>query len=175
MNENIVYAKDARPQKHPKIFAVPFDTTKISLPMAMDLSLESGITDDPLISFGYMDYWVEQHVYWRHDNLKGAQVRELSSDTLKFGFDLFLEADADKYRGYESTQLIYGRNMGQNTFIHPVHRPCHLVNMQRFVIRPRSIIRAMMSRKALLSRIESTGRIWQHGSNGNRMGYPWVA
>ena len=116
MNENIVYAKNARPQKHPKIFAVPFDTTKISLPMAMDLSLESGITDDPLISFGYMDYWVEQHVYWRHDNRKGAQVRELSNDTLKFGFDLFLEANADKYRGYGRISAYLWKKYGTKYF-----------------------------------------------------------
>ena len=116
MNENIVYAKNARPQKHPKVFGVPVDTTKISLPMAMDLSLESGITDNPLISFGYMDYWVEQHVYWRHDNQKGAQVRELSDNTLKFGFDLFLKANADKYRGYERISAYLWKKYGTKYF-----------------------------------------------------------
>lgn len=74
-NSSIVFAKGARPQKHPRIFAVPFDTTKTSLPTALDLNLKSGVTNHPLMAYGLMDYWTEQHVYWRHDNNNGAQVR----------------------------------------------------------------------------------------------------
>jgi hypothetical protein len=91
INEHIVYAKGARPQKHPRIFAVPFDTNKVSLPTALDLDLQSGLTKDPLISYGFIDYWVEQHMFWRHDNTLGNQVRELSTNTLEYGFDLLIK------------------------------------------------------------------------------------
>ena len=119
MNDNVVYAKNARPQKHPKIFGVPGDTLGTSLPMAMDLSLNSGITENPLISFGYIDYWVEQHVYWRHENENGAQVRELSKGKLKFGFDLFLTSGEEKYRGYERISVYLWKKYGTEYFHSP--------------------------------------------------------
>lgn len=101
INQNIVYAKGARPQKHPKILAVPLDTNKISFPTALDLDLHSGVAGRPLISYGRVDYWTEQHVYWRHENLNGSQVRSLSDNTLSYGFDLFLDSKVEKTRGYQ--------------------------------------------------------------------------
>jgi len=101
INQNIVYAKGARPQKHPKILAVPLDTNKISFPTALDLDLHSGAADHPLISYGRVDYWTEQHVYWRHENLNGSQVRSLSDNKLGYGFDLFLGSKVEKTRGYQ--------------------------------------------------------------------------
>ncbi len=119
INENIVYAKGARPQKHPRIFAIPIDTSKVSLPTAMDLSLNSGITDNPLISYGFIDYWVEQHVYWRHENKHGAQIRELSNNTISYGFDLFLKADVEKYRGYQHISSYLWERYGKEYFCLP--------------------------------------------------------
>lgn len=110
INNNIAYAKCAHPQKHPRIFAIPIDTNRISFPTAMDLSLNSGITDKPVITFGFIDYWVEQHVYWRHENANGAQVRTLSDNRLKYGFDLFLNANVDKYRGYQRISSYLWKN-----------------------------------------------------------------
>lgn len=116
INENIVYAKDARPQKHPRIFAIPVDTSKVSLPTAMDLSLNSGITDKPVISYGFIDYWVEQHVYWRHENKHGAQIRELSDNTISYGFDLFLKSGVEKFRGYQHISSYLWERYGKEYF-----------------------------------------------------------
>ena len=116
INKNIIFAKGARPQKHPRVFAVPFDTTKISFPTAMDLCMNSGITRKPVISYGFIDYWVEQHVYWRHENENGAQVRELSDNKLNYGFDLFLKSGVEKYRGYESVSSYLWKRYGTRNF-----------------------------------------------------------
>ena len=116
INGNTVCAKGARPQKHPRVFAVPFDTTKISFPTAMDLCLNSGITTKPVISYGFIDYWVEQHVYWRHENENGAQVRELSDNKLNYGFDLFLKSGVEKYRGYGSVSSYLWKRYGTMNF-----------------------------------------------------------
>ncbi len=99
INKHIVYAKGARPQKHPRIFAVPIDTNKISMPTGLDLDLHPGITTRPLISYGFIDYWTEQHVYWRHED--GNQIRDLSDNNLRYGFDLFLDTTTQKGRGYQ--------------------------------------------------------------------------
>jgi len=116
MNNNIIYAKGARPKKHPRMFAVPVDTNKISFPMAMDLCLNSGITDKPVITFGFIDYLTEQHVYWQHENANGAQVRTLSDNRLKYGFDLFLNANVDKYRGYQRISSYLWKRYGTRYF-----------------------------------------------------------
>jgi hypothetical protein len=101
INQNILTAKGARSQKHPRIFAVPIDTNKNSFPTALDLNLHSGVSEFPLISYGLIDYWVEQHVYWRHENENGAQVRLLSDNKLHYGFDLFINSNVEKTRGYQ--------------------------------------------------------------------------
>jgi hypothetical protein len=116
INDHVVYAAGARPQKHPKIFAIPVDTTKVSFPTGMDLTLNSGITDKPVLSFGFLDYWTEQHVYWRHENENGAQIRTLSSNSLKYGFELFLKADVEKYRGYQRISSYLWERYGTRYF-----------------------------------------------------------
>ena len=101
INESVIYAKDARPQKHPKVFSIPVDADKISMPTALDLELESTLTPNPLVSYGMIDFQVQQHVYYYHDNTKDAMVRELSSNKIRYGMDLFVSADAPQYRGYQ--------------------------------------------------------------------------
>lgn len=119
INEQIVYAKGARPQKHPRIFAVPFDTTKTTLPAALDLNLNSGISDQPLLAYGLVDYWTEQHLYWRHDNNHGSMVRDLSANKLKYGFDLFLNSAVTKNRGYQRIASYLWKKYGHEYFLKP--------------------------------------------------------
>jgi Highly conserved protein containing a thioredoxin domain len=119
INQNIVYAKGARPQKHPRIFAVPIDTNKISFPTALDLNLHSGVSEHPLISYGLIDYWVEQHMYWRHENENGNQVRLLSDNKLHYGFDLFIDSKVEKTRGYERISSYLWQKYGRQYFQMP--------------------------------------------------------
>ncbi|MDA0193510.1 MAG: hypothetical protein O2887_02220 [Bacteroidetes bacterium] len=119
INENIVYAKGARPQKHLRIFAVPLDTNRISLPTGLNLDLHSGVSKFPLISYGFIDYWVEQHVYWRHENEDGKQVRELSDTKLRYGFDLFLDSEVEKSRGYALVSSFLWKKYGTKYFQMP--------------------------------------------------------
>jgi hypothetical protein len=119
INEDIVYAKGARPQKHPRIFAVPMDSNKISMPTGLDLNLNSGVTNFPLIAYGFMDYWVEQHVYWRHENEEGAQIRDLSDNQLHYGFDLFINGGMEKYRGYQRISAYLWKRYGSQDFKKP--------------------------------------------------------
>ncbi|MFA5814560.1 MAG: hypothetical protein WC865_02955 [Bacteroidales bacterium] len=116
IKESKVFAQGARPQKHPRVFAVPVDTNRILFPTGMDLCLNSGITQQPVVTYGFMDYWTEQHVYWRHENENGAQVRMLSDNNLKYGFDLFLNAGVEKYRGYERISAWLWEQYGSKTF-----------------------------------------------------------
>jgi hypothetical protein len=119
INENIVYGKGARPQVHPRIFAVPFDTSKTSFPVALDLDLQSGVTNFPVIAYGFIDYWTEQHVYWRHENEHGKQVRELSNNQLKYGFNLFINSGVQKGRGYQRVSSFLWEKYGHRYLQQP--------------------------------------------------------
>lgn len=101
INNSVVYAQGARPSKAPKLLSVPVDPDSVSMPVAMDLNLKSGVTDHALISYGFMDYLLVQHVYFQHENKNGAMVRTVSDKKLKYGFDLFLKADVPEYFGYQ--------------------------------------------------------------------------
>jgi len=117
---HIVYAKDARPfERGPTICLVPQDPMKISMPTALDLELKSGMTSAPLFSYGFMDFILEQHVYWRHENAKGALVRELSDNKLRYGMDLFVNAKAAKYRGYQRVSRFMWQRFGSRYYRQP--------------------------------------------------------
>lgn len=99
LNSKVVYAKGARSSDSKYGFRLPEDPDKQSLPAILDLDLQSGLTPQPLFSFGYADFLIHGHVYWRHENDDAAMVRELSDSTLQYGFDLMLGAEA----GVDST------------------------------------------------------------------------
>jgi hypothetical protein len=104
---------------HPKLFAIPFDSTKTSLPIAIDLDLHSGVSRFPVFAYGPMDYWTEQHVYWRHENEHGKQVRNLSNSHLKYGFDLFVNSGVTKGRGYQRLASYLWEKYGHRYFNMP--------------------------------------------------------
>ncbi|MFN7999110.1 MAG: hypothetical protein U0Q18_36145 [Bryobacteraceae bacterium] len=119
INEAVVYARSARPVKHPRIFAVPVDPDRISMPTALDLDLASGISANPLFGYGMIDFWAEQHVFWRHENEGGQQVRELSSPTVRYAFDLLLGADAPPRQGYRRVSQYFWKRYGARHFREP--------------------------------------------------------
>ncbi len=119
INENVVFAREARQHPDTNSFPVAVDPETVSLPAAMDLELQSGLTKRPLLAYGLMDSITRQHVYWRRDNRPGAMVRELSSGHLRFGFDLFLAADAPEHRGYQRVAMHHWQRYGRAN----LHRP----------------------------------------------------
>jgi hypothetical protein len=97
--DEVVYARDARQQTHPKVFAVPVDPARIAMPLALCLDVQAP-GGRPVIGYGTMDWVVNQHVWFRHENSPGRMVWSLSRDTVRRGLDLFVQADAPVQRGY---------------------------------------------------------------------------
>ncbi|MCE5327340.1 MAG: hypothetical protein LLG01_13110 [Planctomycetaceae bacterium] len=119
INANVVFARGARQHPDTNSFPVAVDPEKVTLPAAMDLELQSGLTSRPLLAYGLMDSITRQHVYWQRDNRPGAMVRELSSGQLRFGFDLFVAADAPPHRGYQAIARHHWKRYGRAN----LHRP----------------------------------------------------
>lgn len=112
LNQEVVYARGARPVDGPRGFQIPQDASRVSLPAILDLELKSGLTPHPVFAFGFADYITEQHVFWRHENKQGAMVRELSRNELHYGFDLFLSADAPAGLGYQQVSRFLWKRYG---------------------------------------------------------------
>ena len=119
LNQEVVYAKGARPIQGTRGFRIPEDPEKISMPAIMDLDLKSGLSPDPVFAFGFADYFTEQHMFWRHENKNGAMVRQLSKNDLRYGFDLFLNADAPAGRGFQSVSQHLWKRYGARYFHQP--------------------------------------------------------
>lgn len=119
LNREIVYAKGARTIHGPKAFRIPVNPAKISMPAIMDIDLKSGFSPDPVFAFGFADYFVEPHVFWRHENKHGTMVRQLSKKDLRYGFDLFLNAAAPSGRGYQGISQHLWKRYGEHYFRQP--------------------------------------------------------
>jgi len=61
------------------------------LPLVLDLDLKSGVTSEALVAYGFADYQVVPHMYYRHDK---TMVHTLPMGVLKYGFYLYLSAKA---------------------------------------------------------------------------------
>jgi hypothetical protein len=101
LKTHLVYAPEARPIDGPRQFRILQPRETITMPVILDLDFQSGLTTYPVFSFGFADYLTQQHMYWRHDNANGAFVRTLSTNQLRYGFDLFVSADATQGTGYQ--------------------------------------------------------------------------
>ena len=119
INDHVVFADDARPQKHRWIFGVPIDSSRISLPAVLDLELSSGMTSRPLLAYGLMDVITEQHVYWRHENAGGTLIRTLSDSVVHYGMDLLLSSDAASHQGYQQAATYLWQRYGTHYMQQP--------------------------------------------------------
>lgn len=118
IRQEVVYAKEARQQTHPRIFAVPVDPSKITLPHALIVDVKSD-AGRPIIGYGAMDSVVNQHVWFRHENRAATMVRELSSHRVRCGFDLFVQAEAPANRGYAIVSQHLWKRYGSRYFQQP--------------------------------------------------------
>ena len=99
INRLKVTSPDARPSI--TTFApTPVDPANNSMPTALDYTLPSGMTPQPLMAYGLIDFIPVHHMRWRHTS-DGKMVRTLASPRVGYGFDLFVSADAQPYRGFQ--------------------------------------------------------------------------
>lgn len=100
INEYPVIAPGARTVATGHAFCIPLDQNTLTMPTGMDVHLRSGLTEDPLLAYGVIDSIATHHMHWRHPS-DGSMVRRLNSLNLCYGFDLFVSADAPRFRGYQ--------------------------------------------------------------------------
>ena len=114
INEYQVATPGARPVATGMNFSIPIDSGKITFPTGFDLrtNMEDKGT---LFSFGYIDALASHHMHWVHPN-NSSMVREVPSKVLKYGFDLFLGANVERFTGYQQISKYLWEQYGSEEF-----------------------------------------------------------
>lgn len=122
INEYRVLSPDARrtisiPRNK---FSVPLIESKYTMPTALDMNIRTGLTESPVVSFGFIDNIIQHHVRYLHPN-DGKMVRTVSSPELKYSFDLFIGADKKEGEGFKDITAFIWKEYGHPTFLNHKH------------------------------------------------------
>lgn len=96
-------------------FSVPLEPANNSMPSALDLNVVSGLTDQPVLSYGFMDFVVSHHIRYQRTN-DAAMVRHLHGTRLRFGYDLLITAEATPLRAYQTVSRYLWTRHGHAEF-----------------------------------------------------------
>ena len=120
INESRVTSPDARRRMNiPRnTFSVPIEEENYTMPTGIDLNVRTGLTGKPVFSFGWIDNVPTHHMRWLHPN-DGSMVRTLDGEHVRYGFDLFVKADATTNRGYQDVSRFQWERYGRKEFQDP--------------------------------------------------------
>jgi Highly conserved protein containing a thioredoxin domain len=121
INKYMVLSPDARfaaTRVKGRPWDLPVDSSRWSMPTGLDYNLKSGLSEWPLFSFGIIDAIATHHMHWPHPN-DGSMVRHLRKNFVKYGFDLMIQSDAPRYRGYQSVSRFMWDRYGKKCFQEP--------------------------------------------------------
>ena len=97
-------------------FSVPIIDEFYTMPTALDLNAKSGLTAQPVFSYGMMDFVVSHHMRYQRIN-DASMVRHLAKPEVRYGYDLIVGADMPQGAAFQvATRHIWQR------FGHPQFR-----------------------------------------------------
>lgn len=122
INEYRVLSPDARrtidiPRNK---FSVPLIESKYTMPTALDMNINTGLTKSPVIAFGFIDNIIQHHIRYLHPN-DGKMVRTVSTSELKYAFDLFIGTDKKEGEGFKDITSFIWKQYGHPEFMHHRH------------------------------------------------------
>ena len=133
INRLKVPSPDARPRGGIATMApTPVDPLNNSMPTALDYTLTSGLTAQPVLAYGLMDFVPVQHMRWRHPS-DGTMVRALSSPRVGYGFDLFVSAGAQPHRGFQQVARYQWQRYGSPLLAEPRPQAMPLVEYLKVI------------------------------------------
>lgn len=94
INDHALQSPDARRSQRVarNHFSVPIIDEFYTMPTALDLNAASGLTGQPVFSYGMMDFVVSHHVRYQRAN-DATMIRHLAKPEIRYGYDLLVGAD----------------------------------------------------------------------------------
>lgn len=122
INENRVVSPDSRRESWigKNHFQVEVISENFTLPTALDLNVKSGISEKPLLAYGYMDAIISHHIRYNRFN-DTSMIRTFKGKKLKFAFDLLIDANAKDYTKYTDVSKLIWNKYGHQEFRKGVH------------------------------------------------------
>lgn len=122
INRYSIISEDARRTSDiPRnMFSVPILADKYTMPTGLDLNVNTGLTNQPVITFGLMDNIIAHHIRYQRRNDK-TMVRSLDAGNLIFAFDLFVDANEIPYKGFRKISEFQWKKYGHQVFINHPH------------------------------------------------------
>ncbi len=150
-------------------FGVAIKKDKYTMPVAMDLNVASGLTQKPIIAYGYADAIMGHHMRYNRFN-DTSMIRRINGNKLVYEFDIFLDAAAKDYGKYADISQYIWKKYGHEVFINHPHLPMPFDEY-------RKIVDSVTFRASPYPEIdipvpgyENTGSWLQWEENGQRMG-----
>ena len=101
-------------------FSVPFENDKYTMPTGLDLNVQSGLTQKPVLTYGLMDNIIAHHIHYQRVN-DSTMIRTLNSNQVKYAFDLFVGADVLENTGFQRVATHQWEQFGQPVFNNRPH------------------------------------------------------
>jgi len=122
INEHALRSADARRTQRVERnrFSVPIVDEFYTMPTAMDLTVRSGLTEQPVFSYGLMDFVVAHHVRYARVN-DDSMIRSLESPKIRYGYDLIAEAGIEEGHGFQTAARTLWQKYGHRQFTDEPH------------------------------------------------------
>jgi len=101
-------------------FSVPFEQDKYTMPTGLDLNVQSGLTEMPVLTYGMMDNIIAHHIRYQRTN-DTTMARTLDKNRVQFGFDLFVSADVTENTGFQRVAEHQWKMFGHQVFMNRPH------------------------------------------------------
>lgn len=105
-------------------FSIPIEDEHYTMPSMVDLNVKSGITKQPVTTFGIADTVIGHHIRYVRDERGAngeAMVRTLEKPTVSYAFDLFLGANVPEGTGYQRVARHQWEKYGHPVFAEKPH------------------------------------------------------
>lgn len=122
INEYKIISPDARRMIDIPInrFSIPIENDKYTMPTGLDFDVMTGLSDKPLMSYGYMDNIIGHHIRYQRVN-DSTMIRTLDSNKVQYEFDLFIGADIPYGQGFRRISRFQWNEYGNKIFKNRPH------------------------------------------------------
>lgn len=101
-------------------FTVPVEDDKYTMPTGLDLNIMTGLTNRPVMTFGYMDNISAHHIRYQRVN-DSSMIRTLNNNQVTYEFDLFVGAETPDNVGFQKITKHQWGKFGKPVFDNRPH------------------------------------------------------
>ena len=122
INEHVEVSPDARRTQRVarNKFSVPIVDEFYTMPTALDLNAQSGYTENPVFSYGMMDFIVSHHIRYPRVN-DASMVRTIPDKEVQIGYTLLVGVDQEPGTSFQQAVRFIWDKYGHRQFVEEAH------------------------------------------------------